>query len=83
MVRMTAPNGAIVDVSEEKATRLLRQGFHALGAPSSSSPYSSMKVDELKAEIESRNEGRDYADLLSLDGKKADLVAALDADDTK
>lgn len=83
MVRLTAPNGAIVDVSEEKATRLLRQGYQTSGAASSSSPYSSMKVDELKSEIEARNEGRDEADLLSLDGKKADLVAALDADDAK
>ena len=45
--------------------------------------YDGLKVDELKAEIERRNEGRDDADLLSSDGKKADLIAALEADDNK
>ena len=27
MVRLTAPNGATVDVSDEKATRLIDQGY--------------------------------------------------------
>lgn len=84
MARLTAPNGATVSVSDEKAKRLLSQGYTSFGAAvtaDSKSPYSSMKVDEIKAEIESRNEGRDEADLLSLEGKKADLVAVLDADD--
>lgn len=40
-----------------------------------------MKVPELKAEIEGRNEGRDEADRISTKGKLADLVAALEADD--
>jgi hypothetical protein len=43
--------------------------------------YDGLKVAELKAEIESRNEGRDEADVLSTDGKKADLIAVLEADD--
>ena len=43
--------------------------------------YSDLKVVDLKAEIESRNEGRDEDALISLDGVKADLVAALEADD--
>lgn len=43
--------------------------------------YESMTVADLRAEIESRNEGREEADLIPSDGKKADLVAALDADD--
>lgn len=43
--------------------------------------YDSLKVDELKALILTRNEGRDDADKLPVDGKKADLVAALTADD--
>lgn len=43
--------------------------------------YGSMKVDELKAEIDSRNEGREEADLIPSDGRKADLIAALEADD--
>lgn len=45
--------------------------------------YAGQKVAELKAEIERRNEGRDEADLIPSDGKKADLVAALEADDGK
>lgn len=43
--------------------------------------YADLTVPELKAEIESRNEGRDGGDLLSTDGKKADLVATLEGDD--
>lgn len=43
--------------------------------------YESMTVADLRAEIESRNEGREEVDLIPSDGKKADLVAALDADD--
>lgn len=27
MVRMTAPNGAVVEVDDDKAERLLKQGF--------------------------------------------------------
>lgn len=84
MTKMIAPNGATVNVSEEKAGRLLALGFKAPGdkqAADSKSPYASMKVDELRTEIESRNEGREEADLLPLEGKKADLVATLDADD--
>jgi len=83
-MRLTAPNGATVNVPDEKAERLLTMGFTDPGASAtadSKSPYSSMKVDDIKAEIDSRNEGRDEADLLSLEGKKADLVAVLDADD--
>ncbi len=43
--------------------------------------YSALKVGELRAEIDKRNEGRDDADLLSTEGKKADLIATLEADD--
>lgn len=45
------------------------------------SGYLAMKVDDLKAEIVRRNEGRDDADKLSTEGKKAELIAALAADD--
>jgi polyphosphate kinase 2 (PPK2 family) len=48
---------------------------------SDATTYSSMKVDDLKAEIESRNEGRDEDAQLSTEGKKADLIAVLEADD--
>lgn len=39
-------------------------------------------VDHLKAEIDARNEERDEDSQISKDGKKADLIAALQADDT-
>lgn len=45
--------------------------------------FAGMKVDELKAAITARNEGREEADLISLAGVKADLIAALEADDNK
>lgn len=43
--------------------------------------YESWKVADLKEEIESRNAERGDDEQISLDGKKADLVAALVADD--
>lgn len=45
------------------------------------SPHEKLKVDELKQEIADRNEGRDEKDRISDAGTKAELVAALDADD--
>lgn len=82
MTKMTAPNGALVEVSEEKGKRLLKQGYKPRGAaPDSTSPHASKNVADLKAEIDRRNEGRDETDLLSVEGNKADLVATLDADD--
>lgn len=84
MTILTAPGGATVNVPDEKVDRLLAMGFStpaATPATDSTSPYKSLNVADLKAEIESRNEGREEADMLSLEGKKADLVATLDADD--
>lgn len=43
--------------------------------------YASLKVDALKAEIAKRNEGREESDFIPADGKKDDLIAALEADD--
>lgn len=44
--------------------------------------YESQTVDELKAEIDRRNARRETEDQIVPDGtKKADLVAALEADD--
>ena len=40
-----------------------------------------MKVADLRALIADRNEGRDESDLIPDDGNKADLIAALEADD--
>lgn len=49
--------------------------------PAPASDYSAQKVDDLKAEIARRNEGRDEGDQLPATGNKSDLVAALEADD--
>jgi hypothetical protein len=43
--------------------------------------YKSMKVDELKAEIDQRNTDRDDDAKLSTEGNKADLVKVLTDDD--
>lgn len=43
--------------------------------------YGSMRVADLRALIEQRNEGRADEAQLSTDGSKADLIAALEADD--
>jgi hypothetical protein len=43
--------------------------------------YSAMKVADLRAEIARRNKDRHEADCLPDDGRKADLIAALEADD--
>jgi len=87
MPRLIAPNGATVSVSDEKAERLLSQGFKAPGAAAESEKsgkaegYNALKVADLRAEIEKRNEGREEDAALSTEGKKVDLVAALEADD--
>lgn len=83
-VRMTHPNGTTVRVREEKAGQLAAMGFTGDGETATSSSdegYEALTVGQLKAEIVSRNEGRDEADQLSTDGKKADLIATLEADD--
>lgn len=44
--------------------------------------YESWKADELREEIDVRNKDRDEDDMIVPDGKKkADLIAALEADD--
>ena len=43
--------------------------------------YESKTVADLRAEIKARNEGRDDESRVSGDGNKADLIAALEADD--
>jgi hypothetical protein len=45
------------------------------------SAYAGWKAAELKAEIATRNEGRDDDAKLPAKGKNADLIAALEADD--
>lgn len=43
--------------------------------------YETTSNDDLRAEIARRNEGRDEADQLSMEGRKANLIATLEADD--
>ncbi len=70
------PEPAIARTEEE-------QDVDAEQTPEQTDPsaYEAMTVAELKAEIAFRNEGRTDAGRLSTDGVKADLVAALVADD--
>ena len=50
--------------------------------PATGSDYEAMTVTDLRSEIRSRNEdGRDDDAKMSTDGVKADLIAALEADD--
>lgn len=88
MVRLIAPNGATVSVSDDKAKRLLAgSGYKkpttrkTADKPAGTSPHSKLKVEDLKAEIARRNEGREPDALLSDEGTKPELVAVLDADD--
>ena len=60
-----APEAKTIDAGEEPAAE----------------GYESKTVAELRAEIKARNEGRDDESRVSGDGNKADLIAALEADD--
>lgn len=54
------------------------------GHDPASKAIADMLLDELRAEIDRRNEGRADADLIVPDGtKKAELLAALEADDAR
>ena len=84
MTQVRARSGHVLTVADEAQAEFWTSRGYSLvkdsaGAPSSS--YSSLKVDDLRAAIDARNEGRDEADLIPSDGKKADLIAALEADD--
>jgi hypothetical protein len=76
--------GVVVSVSEANADRY-RTGWESLEATtsgdSSAGGYEAMTVEQLKDEIRTRNEDRDDEDRLPLTGTKAELVAALGADD--
>ena len=71
--------GSVVNLDDAKVTRL-GAGWEPVGA-STSTGYEAMTVDELKDEIRGRNETRDDDTRLALTGTKAELVAALEADD--
>lgn len=68
--------GVIVRVRDDKP-----MGHEWEPVDGSHSAYDDMTVAELKDEIRGRNEGRDEDDRILLTGSKADLVAALEADD--
>lgn len=55
-------------------------GEHVLDTGSGGG-YDDMTIEALKAEIDSRNEGRDADAELSKTGNKAELVAVLESDD--
>ncbi len=76
-------SGAVVSCSDETAARMGSEWVPFDGATKTDSgnEYAGQKVAELKAEIESRNEGREEDALISLEGNKAALIAALEADD--
>ncbi len=78
-------SGAPVQVRDDKVmdSSWVPEGQPKAAADSPDSGYEGMKVADLKAEIERRNEGRAEADLVPAEGLKADLVAALVADDAK
>lgn len=83
MVRLTNEAGAIVDVPEEKVARLGPAWTRIdESAAAAAEGYGGWKVAELKAEVERRNEGRAEDSLILPEGKtRADLIAALEADD--
>lgn len=76
-------SGVVVSVSDETAGRLDSEWAPVDADAESGSGYGDQKVADLKAEIAQRNEGREEADLIPGDGNKADLIAALEADDTR
>lgn len=76
MPRLRNAAGVVVSVRDGKSV----QGFAPV-EDDASGGYEGQTVADLRAEIDRRNEGREEADRIPTDGKKADLVAALQADD--
>lgn len=64
----TLPEGDTIDEADDEAN-------------DGDESYTSWKVAELETEIDARNEGREDDAKISKTGNKADLVAALEADD--
>lgn len=60
-----------------------QQEIRAALPPAQPEGYAALKVSDLKAAIDSRNEGRDESDFIVPEGsKKEDLIKALEADDS-
>lgn len=82
MATIVSPKGKQFVVPDSVEADYLAQGYTR---PGQTAPvtleYSAMKVADLKAIIAERNADRDEVDRISVDGKKRDLVAALEADD--
>jgi hypothetical protein len=82
---VNSKTNVVVSVADDKDSRFASPLWRAHDGGSESGSagegYDALTVPKLKAEIERRNDGRDPAALLSVEGKKADLVAALQADD--
>lgn len=77
--------GVVVHVADSKADRFgsdwepLDDG--PAGSPATGGGYAGMKVAALRGEIAERNTGRDDDAKIDSAGVKAELVAALEADD--
>ena len=84
MARLRNASGVVVNLDDAKVERL-GPGWEPVGGSSSSGStaegYDAMTVDQLKDEIRNRNETRDDETRLALTGTKAELIAALEADD--
>jgi hypothetical protein len=81
---VNSETGVVVSVADTKDARFtppLWKAHDGTDPGAGAEGYEAMKVADLKAEIERRNADRDEADRVPVDGKKADLVAALQADD--
>lgn len=78
MPRLRNSAGSVVNVSDATAARL---GAGRAPLDGAAGGYADMTVTDIKDEIRARNETRDEDDRLPLTGSKADLIAALTADD--
>lgn len=79
--------GVHINTSDAKAAGLAAYGYDPVDGGSDSEPpagkYDGLKLADLRAEIASRNEGREENALIDGHGNKGDLIAALTADDSK
>ena len=79
---LVASYRARLEAEDERAATAFARAIVRRADREGLSPVAAMTVKELEAEIATRNEGRDDADKIQpASRKKADLQAALDADD--
>ena len=72
--------GVVVSVDDSKVGRLGSE-WETLEGGNAPEGLNALKVAELREEIGRRNANRDEDGQLSAEGKKADLIATLEADD--